>query len=249
MSEKKLKQLRLPFQIISSSPGEKPSASPTISTPKPVLKDTKASSTPKSSKGPKSKTPKTPKSSAEVASRKRRQSTELESNRSTKIVRTSDSKENIVSVITIEDSHDSGEAAKDSISVESDIELLEDDEKTPTTAKHIEKTVSIKLPSCSKSKRNRNLSEAFGKPRSQDDEDDSVVYLDDEEIRKSTKKKSTKKGSKKVLKKKKAKKDLSASLEPKLSTENELADIEESELVISDDDIPMEDDPQEELRG
>ena len=150
-SGKKLKQLRLPFSLLTSP---EPSTSP-----KTVEK----------------LSPKTPK-----LSRKRKTSNEGDQSRSNKIGRTN-SKENIATeqvkqeIVEIDDSSD---------------EVVVAEVKEAPKAENV---LHIKLPS----KRKTNT-DGKSHDESQEDPDDSVVYLDQEEIKKSckkSKKKSKKKGS------------------------------------------------------
>lgn len=169
MSEKKLKQMRLPFAII-------PTGSSSPSTPKTPVEKT------------------TP-----VASRKRKPSNDGDNLRSNKIGRVTDSKENIAAQQDVLEISDSDE--------EMDEEMCEEEppkiaETTPTTTVAAESVLHIKLSSA-KSKRKINME--LKPPKHADDEDaeDSVVYLDEDEIRKSSKKakKSAKKSEKKKRKK------------------------------------------------
>lgn len=172
MSEKKcLKQSRLPFQIISTSPkvisGEH-KASPVV----PAVE--------KSS-------PKTP-----VTSRKRKPSSDGENLRSSKIGRTN-SKENIIAeqdpIEIIDSSEEEVSAVNTTTNEESIVSITE---TTPTAASKStpqEKKLRIKIQSCSK--RKQVIKPLVVNP------DDSIVYLDDEEIQSAMNKKSTKKSEKK----------------------------------------------------
>lgn len=173
MSEKKLKQSRLPFQILTS--------------PKTPTGSARSLEKPSSS-------PSTPKTPLSTHPRKRKPSTEGENLRQTKIGRLANAKENIAEPETID--------------------LIDsDDEKTKEVTKAVETTPTtneggfhIKLPSTTKSRRKQELKvqpikvpieEAPGSP------DDSIVYLDKEELPAKSAKK-VKKSAKKAEKKKKS---------------------------------------------
>jgi chromatin assembly factor 1 subunit A len=222
MSEKKgLKQSRLPFQIISTSPK--------------VSGEHKASPVPveKSS-------PKTP-----VTSRKRKPSNEGDNIRSSKIGRTN-SKENIIAEqdpIEIVDSSDEEVSAVNTTLDESIVSVTE---TTPTAAKKStpqEKKLRIKIQSCSKRKQVVKPIEVHP--------DDSVVYLDDEEIQSAMNKKSTKKSEKKkatnqkVLreKSKRIKKSLNLNQDEDQGTKTEKAvETKTSESMEIDDEVHVFDD-------
>ena len=167
MSEKKsLKQSRLPFQIISTSPK--------------VSGEHKASPVPveKSS-------PKTP-----VTSRKRKPSNDGDNIRSSKIGRTN-SKENIIAEQDPIEIVDSSEEEVSAVNTTLNESIVSVTETTPTAATKStpEKKLRIKIQSCSKRKQVIKPIEVHP--------DDSVVYLDDEEIQNAMNKKSTKKSEKK----------------------------------------------------
>jgi hypothetical protein len=183
MSEKKgnLKQMRLPFQIISTSPKTTTPISSIATSPASVEKPS----------------PKTPKNN--VSSRKRKPSNEGENVRSSKIGRTN-SKENIIAEadpIEIADSNDSTDViaipttAITTTTSNNDTKQAQN-ETTPVT----ETIVHIKLPSNSKSKRKINMDVKQPKSIDEEDPDDSIVYLDEEELPKKSKK-SVKKSEKK----------------------------------------------------
>lgn len=180
MSEKKsLKQMRLPFQLISTSP-KAATHSPTIAIPE------------KSS-------PKTP----ATTSRKRRPSSDGENVRQTKIGRTN-SKENISEIIaehSIEIVDSDEDEKKTTTKEKKSNEIVE---TTPTLVTPVtENIVHIKLPSSSKSKRKINMDVKPQKSieEEEEDPDDSIVYLDKEELPKHSKK--SKRSAKKSEKKKK----------------------------------------------
>jgi chromatin assembly factor 1 subunit A len=158
-----LKQMRLPFALLTS-PGSE-------SSPKSAEKSS----------------PKTP-----VTSRKRKPSSEGDNARSNKIGRKG-SKENIATekeVVEIKDSDE--EVQPDDVPSEA---IKTANETTPTA----EAVLHIKLPSCSKSKRKINMEVKPPKPVEEENEDDSVVYLDEEDLPKKSKK-SVKKSEKKKKK-------------------------------------------------
>lgn len=180
MSEKKkLKQSRLSFQVISSvavggvaaKPIETLSLSPDVTT-----------------------------------SRKRRPSVEAENNRSTKIGKVLDSKENISipeKIVIIEDSNDECNPLENLDEVVDDppnVSITSKVEAEPATKKKTtEKSVlQIKLPT---KRKNAELVTKSVNSTEEIHDDDSVVYLDAEDIKKSNKK--SKRSSKKVLDKKK----------------------------------------------
>lgn len=129
------------------------------------------------------------------ASRKRKPSGDADGAKSKKRVNV-DPKD----VVEIRDSVD--EAPDEDPGEQSSATLAKGSEVTPTTAAS-ESVLHIKLPSCSKSKRKGNMdAKPLQKSLSEEDSDDSVVYLDKEEVRKSVKKcKSAKKSEKKNKKK------------------------------------------------
>lgn len=173
--------------------------------------------------------PKTP-----VASRKRKPSTDGDNARSNKIGR-KDSKENIASeqdILEIKDSDDEEEPEIEEIS-EEDTKVK--NETTPTA----ENVLHIKLPSCSKSKRKINMDVKPPKAFDEDNEDDSIVNLDGEEIPKSCKKskKTTKKSEKKKKKEttdhggNKAKKTLKLGI----SVEEEVCCADDEKMEVDDE--------------
>lgn len=180
MSEKKkLKQSRLPFQVISSV-----SVSGVAAKPIETLSLTPDVTT----------------------SRKRRPSVEAENNRLTKIGKVLDSKENISiqeKVVIIEDSNDACEMVEDlkdvvddvaNVSLTSKLEV-ETASKKKTTEK---KGLQIKLPT---KRKNAELVTKSVTTTEKIHDDDSVVYLDAEDIKKTNKR--SKRSSKKILEKKK----------------------------------------------
>lgn len=182
-AKKKLKQMRLPFAILDES--EK---------------------TPKTSQDNSS-------SKAIVSSRKRKPSSDADAgnSKSTKIGRVAESKENISSKADVEilDSDDeSSPETKDTTGDQALINPSNGTETTPTTTAP-ESVFHIKLPSCTKSKRKINMDMKLKNPIDEEDLDDSVVYLDDEDIPKSSKKfkRSVKKSEKKKEKKESSGKD------------------------------------------
>lgn len=176
-----LKQTRLPFQILTS---------PKASTDLLSSSSTTSITTP-------------------VASRKRRPSSDGENLRSTKIVRTK-SKENIIAeqdpvVIDLDNVEQSKAVSKEDTSDKK--KIVNKVETTPTASSSTNNTdssVRIKLPSRRKqnfdSKINKSHEEIFI------ENDDSVVYLDEEElpkkVKKSAKKSDKKKQSQNQLQKK-----------------------------------------------
>lgn len=209
MSEKKkLKQSRLPFQVISSVAVSGVAAKPieTLSLTSDV-----------------------------TTSRKRRPSVEAENNRSTKIGKVLDSKENISvpeKIVIIEDSNDGCESLKNLEQVVDDVpnvSLKSKVEAEPATKKKTtEKSVlQIKLPT---KRKNAELVTKSVKSTEEMHDDDSVVYLDAEDIRKSSKK--SKRSSKKVLAKKKDVKKP----ETKLETEDVVEEVieEKKEVVVKE---------------
>lgn len=211
MSEKKkLKQSRLPFQVISSvavsavasKPIETLSPSPDVTT-----------------------------------SRKRRPSVEAENNRSTKIGKVLDSKENISiqeKIVLIEDSNDGCEPLENMEDVVDDppnVSITSKVEAEPATKKKTtEKSVlQIKLPT---KRKNAELVTKSVNSTEEMHDDDSVVYLDAEDILKSSKK--SKRSSKKVQEKKKDVKKAEA----KLQLEEVVEEIEEIVVEIMDDTPP-----------
>lgn len=229
MSEKKgLKQSRLPFQIISTSP--KVSGEHKVSPVVPVVE--------KSS-------PKTP-----VTSRKRKPSSDGENLRSCKIGRTN-SKENIIAEQDPIEVVDSSEEEVNALNTTTNDEsIVSNTETTPTAASKStpqENKLRIKIQSCSK--RKQVIKPLVVNP------DDSIVYLDDEEIQSAMNKKSTKKSEKKKAnnqkvsneKTKRVKKSLNLNQDVNQSTkivktiekkETEVESMEvdnNSELVFDDD--------------
>ena len=229
-AKKKLKQMRLPFAIITE-PDKTPG-------------------TPEENLSPK----------ANVSSRKRKPSYDADNVRSTKIGRVAYSKENISAeqeVIEVSNSEDDvTPESQRHASEQAAIKTSTDNETTPTTTAH-ESVLHIKLPSCTKSKRKINMD--LNQPKSIDEEDldDSVVYLDKEEIPKGIKKlkKSVKKSEKKKQKKESsdskdkiqslAKPDVLSHLtsdnEDELDKTESNKSVEQQhddEVMIVDDDIP-----------
>lgn len=134
------------------------------------------------------------------ASRKRKQSNDGDNTRSNKIVRVVESKENIAAEPDVDQAADSDQDLLVEVEEEIAVAKPAEAEKTPTAA--AESVLHIKLPSCSKSKRKINMDVKPRKSIDEEDEDDSVVYLDDEEVqglskklKKSAKKSKKKKGS------------------------------------------------------
>jgi hypothetical protein len=193
MSEKKLKQLRLPFQILSGG------------SPKSPKKDSPASSEKISPK-------------VHVNSRKRKPSNDGDNVRSCKIGRVV-AKENIAEdPVMISDDEKSNPI--DSLATENDIQI------TPTT----ECVIHIKLPSSSKCKKKINMD--LKSPNSSVvEEDDSIVYIDEQAIQNNLKK--SKSSDKKNKKGHSAKKTNEASLKKKALNMNE--SIEESKNTPEND--------------
>jgi chromatin assembly factor 1 subunit A len=176
MSEKKLKQSRLPFQILTSP------KTPSIGAIQSVEKSSSLPSTPK-----------TPKP---ISSRKRKPSSEGENLRSTKIGRLAKSKENIAEPETIEVADSDDDEKK---------QTLPAVETTPTLATSTsDSVIHIKLPSTTKSRRKQDLKVSKSVEEEIVENDDSIVYLDQEELPAKSSKKA-KKGVKKSEKKKKSK--------------------------------------------
>lgn len=219
MSEKKgLKQSRLPFQIISTSPK--------------VSGEHKASTI-----SAENSSPKTP-----VTSRKRKPSNEGENIRSSKIGRTN-SKENIIAeqdpIEIIDSSEDEVGAAINTTLNES---IVSNTETTPTTATKStpqEKKLRIKIQSCSK--RKQVIKPLVVHP------DDSIIYLDDDEIQNAMNKKSTKKSEKRKGANQKASKDKTKKVKKSLNLNQNNDDdkgtkdvktmeIDDDEHVFDDDD-------------
>jgi len=219
MSEKKgLKQSRLPFQIISTSPK--------------VSGEHKA--TPISAENSSPKTP--------VTSRKRKPSNEGENNRSSKIGRTN-SKENIIAeqdpIEIIDSSEDEVSAAINTTLNES---IVSNTETTPTTATKStpqERKLRIKIQSCSK--RKQVIKPLVVHP------DDSIIYLDDDEIQNAMNKKSTKKSEKRKGANQKASKDKTKKVKKSLNLNQnddddqgtkdvKTMEIDDDEHVFDDDD-------------
>lgn len=210
MSEKKkLKQSRLPFQVISSV-----SVSGVAAKPIETL----------------SLTPDV------TSSRKRRPSVEAENNRSTKIGKVLDSKENISiqeKVVIIEDSNDVCEMVEVpedvvddvlNVSLTSKVEV-ETASKKKTTEK---KVLQIKLPT---KRKNAELVTKSVTTTEKIHDDDSVVYLDAEDIIKTNKR--SKRSSKKVLEKKKdgTKSETKMNLEEVVEQdEKEVEEVEKEEI-------------------
>lgn len=177
MSEKKLKQTRLPFQILTS---------PKTPTPTSAPKSIEKSSSPS--------TPKTPKP---IASRKRKPSSEGENLRSTKIGRLTNAKENIAEPETIELIDSDDDEKKQNVT-----KTLQNVETTPTTTSITpESVIHIKLPSTTKSRRKQELKAT--KSVEEIEDDDSVVYLDNEELPSKSNKKVKRSAKKSENKKKK----------------------------------------------
>ncbi|CAG9808302.1 unnamed protein product [Chironomus riparius] len=222
MSEKKsLKQSRLPFQIISTSP--------------------KVSGEHKTSAVPVEKSsPKTP-----VTSRKRKPSNDGDNIRSSKIGRTN-SKENIIAEQDPIEIVDSSEEEISAVNTTLNESIVSVTDTTPTAVKIVspqEKKLRIKIQSCSKRKQVIKPIEVHP--------DDSIVYLDDEEIQSAMNKKSTKKSEKKkastqkVLreKSKKIKKSLNLNPDEDQSTKNgKILETKETEVMEIDDKMHASDD-------
>ncbi|CAO1439664.1 unnamed protein product [Diamesa serratosioi] len=207
MSEKKkLKQSRLSFQVLSSVSGTEVAKKPIETLP--VIPDVSSS-------------------------RKRRPSVEAESNRLTKVVKVLDSKEEKI-VLIIEDSNDESEVLEkpkkvvddvvNDVSVTSIVDL-DVATKKKTTEKNV---LQIKLPS---KRKNADHAKSVNSTEEMHD-DDSVVYLDVEEIIKTNKK--SKKSSKKGLEKKKVVTKVVLE-EVKLQEKNEIPESKELECKIVKD--------------
>lgn len=138
------------------------------------------------------------------SSRKRKPSSDAENVKSNKIGRVADSKENIASnddeAVNIEENDEE-------VTEVASAKLSNVNETTPTSVS--ESSLHIKLPSCTKSKRKINMDLKPQKSIDEDDPDDSIVYLDEEEMRESKK---TKKSVKKSEKKRKKNLNLSGSI-------------------------------------
>lgn len=229
MSEKKLKQTRLPFQILTSP------------------KTPAASSLPSVEKKSSPRTPKTPKS---ISTRKRKPSTEGDNLRSTKIVRIAKSKENIAEPETIELNDSTNDDQKNNVS-----KTLTSVETMPTAVSSTsESVIHIKLPSTTKTRRKQDLKATKSSSIDEsEDLDDSIVYLDKEELPSKITKKA-KKSAKKNEKKKKnqsseedvdrVKKTLEMNDEAvKVSSEEKLTDIDPVEKDSNDKESPKVEEP------
>lgn len=223
MSEKKLKQTRLPFQILTSP------KTPTTSSALPPKSIEKSSS------------PSTPKTPKPISSRKRKPSSEGENLRSTKIGRLTNAKENIAESETIE-LIDSDDNEKD----QNVSKTLNKVETTPTTTSNAsESVIHIKLPSTTKSRRKQDL-KATKSVEEIEENDDSIVYLDNVVASKSIKK--VKKSAKKSEKKKKEKSESNDDegierVKKTLELNDDEKVVKESEVLSSDDEEVKEEAP------
>lgn len=169
--------MQLPFQLITS---------PKTPTTSAIDQKSVEKSSPK--------TPKTSKSKPSRSSRKRKQSSEGDNVRSIKVGRltTSTAKENIAEPeVLIELSDSDGGDQSTSGEKNTSKKLNASAETTPTTS--TESVVHIKLPSRSKRKQPVVQKSSL----EEEDPDDSIVYLDNEELPFKSSKKSVKKSEKK----------------------------------------------------
>lgn len=192
--------MRLPFQLITS-----PKTTTTTSTPQSSISPEQSKNSPK--------TPKTPKTPKANGSRKRKPSSEGENARLSKIGRLT-TKENVAepSVIAVVDLEDNEEEV-----VNPNTSITKKTEKT-TPSSTTESVVHIKIPS----RRKQDL-KSFSKPtfiEEQDPDDDSVVYLNEEDLVSLSSKK-----TKKITKKKKS----AAKISPEVTDKVEKAlDLDEN---------------------
>lgn len=175
-SVKKLVQKKLPFAVISSE------------------KSPAAASKPTENLSP----------NVSAVSRKRKTSAELENVKAKK--RVTESKEKLVVTDVVELSDDEKGAANEDVKNKSSEKSTPKSEtqKTPTSTTS-GKGLHIKLPASSK-KRKINMETKPAKARVEEDDDDSVVYLDDEDISSISIKKLKKSGKKSEKSKKKSSK-------------------------------------------